>query len=37
MDINPVKDLPIFGGGPVALSKYESDDPMHSEVIDKRK
>jgi HTH-type transcriptional regulator/antitoxin MqsA len=35
ININPVNTHPIFGSGPVAFSKYESDYLMHSEVIDK--
>lgn len=35
MGINQGEAAVIFGGGPVAFSKYESDDVMQSEAMDK--
>ncbi|WP_064036871.1 type II toxin-antitoxin system MqsA family antitoxin [Methylomonas methanica] len=35
MGINQSEAAAIFGGGPVAFSKYESDDVMQSEAMDK--
>jgi HTH-type transcriptional regulator/antitoxin MqsA len=35
MGINQVEAALIFGGGPVAFSKYESDDVIQSEAMDK--
>jgi len=35
MSINQAEAATIFGGGPVAFSKYESDDVMQSEAMDK--
>ena len=35
LDINQAKAARIFGGGPVAFSKYESDDVAQSEAMDK--
>ena len=35
MGINQGEAALIFGGGPVAFSKYESDDVMQSEAMDK--
>jgi HTH-type transcriptional regulator / antitoxin MqsA len=35
LGINQVQAAAIFGGGPVAFSKYENDDVMQSEAMDK--
>jgi HTH-type transcriptional regulator/antitoxin MqsA len=35
LGINQAQAAAIFGGGPVAFSKYESDDVMQSEAMDK--
>lgn len=35
LGINQAEAALIFGGGPVAFSKYESDDVMQSEAMDK--
>ena len=35
LDINQARAARIFGGGPVAFSKYESDDVAQSEAMDK--
>jgi HTH-type transcriptional regulator / antitoxin MqsA len=35
LGINQTQAADIFGGGPVAFSKYENDDVMQSEAMDK--
>jgi|APLak6261674355_1056100.scaffolds.fasta_scaffold00149_11 HTH-type transcriptional regulator/antitoxin MqsA len=35
LGINQAQAAAIFGGGPVAFSKYENDDVMQSEAMDK--
>lgn len=35
LGINQAEAAEIFGGGPVAFSKYENDDVMQSEAMDK--
>lgn len=35
LGINQTQAAAIFGGGPVAFSKYENDDVMQSEAMDK--
>lgn len=35
LGINQAQAACIFGGGPVAFSKYENDDVMQSEAMDK--
>lgn len=35
LGINQAEAATIFGGGPVAFSKYENDDVMQSEAMDK--
>lgn len=35
LGINQAQAATIFGGGPVAFSKYENDDVMQSEAMDK--